>query len=193
MRSARAAVVPTLVAALALLAAPPAAGQENGEDEGHVPRSGFWLGGGLGGGVDHDGNGGGAAYFRLGGTLGPGLLLGGDVVGHSREVDVTGGADADLSRGNVTASLLLYPAEQGDFFVKGGLGFAYTELTQEQGDLTVSTDDTGLGLTLGAGYDVQLGDGNLFLTPNLDVLLQSFDGLEASDTLFLLTVGLGFR
>lgn len=189
-------VAAAALAGLALLASSPAAAQ----DDGHVPRSGFWLSGGLGGGINEDGNGGGAAYVRLGGTLGPSLLLGGEVAGLGRETtatvrrgDVIEEEEADVTRSNVTASLLYYPSEQGDFYLKGGLGFATLQVSVEQGDVTVSTDETGVGLTLGAGHDVQLGDGNLFLTPNVDVLLQSYDGLGAPDGLFLLTLGIGFR
>lgn len=187
-------VVPAvLLAGLALLAAAPAAAQD--DDAGaHVPRSGFWLGGGIGGGVDDEGNGGGGAYLRMGGTLGPRLLLGGDAVGFSRDVESPGSDDAEMNRTNVTASLLFYPSERGGLFVKGGLGFAYAEFSEDLGDATVTFEDTGLGLTLGAGYDAQLGDGNLFLTPNLDVLLQGIDGGDVLDeSFFLLTLGIGFR
>lgn len=193
MRSRRAAtVLSTLVAALALLAAAPAATQE-GDADANVPRSGFWLSGGLGGGVDDEGNGGGAAYLRMGGTLSSRLLLGGDAVGFSRNVESPASGDARMSRSNVTASLLYHLSERSDFFVKGGVGFAYAEFSEDLGDATVTFEDTGFGVTLGAGHDVQLGDGNLFLTPNLDVLLQGFDGTENVSTLFLLTLGLGFR
>lgn len=200
MRSTRAAALWTLIlVALATLAAAPAAAQE-GEADAHVSRSGFWLGGGLGGGVDDEGNGGGAGYLRLGGTLAPNLLLGGDVLAFTRDAtatvregDLIVEEDAEVAHSNVTASLLYYTSDRGDFYLKGGLGFAVREFTVERGDVTISSEDTGIGLTLGAGHDVQLGDGNLFLTPNLDVLLQGFDGTENVSTLFLLTLGLGFR
>lgn len=200
MRSPKPTIVSsTLAAALALLAAAPAAAQEDG-DGAHVPRSGFWLGGGLGGGLDDEGNGGGAGYLRLGGTLAPNLLLGGDVLAFTRDAtatvregDLVVEEDADVAHSNVTASLLYYTSDRGDFYLKGGLGFAFREFTVERGDVTISSEDTGIGLTLGAGHDVQLGDGNLFLTPNFDVLLQGFDGTESVSTLLLVTLGLGFR
>jgi hypothetical protein len=48
MRSTGAAALSTLVLAdLALLAASPAAAQDDDADDGHVPRSGFWVGGGA--------------------------------------------------------------------------------------------------------------------------------------------------
>lgn len=198
MRSTRPSIVLSalVLAALTLLAAAPAAAQDDAGDDGddtHVPRSGFWLGGGIGGGLNDEGDGGGAGYLRMGGTLSPRLLLGGDAVGFSRDVGPAS-ADARISRSNVTASLLFFPSERGDFFVKGGVGFAYAEFSEELGDGTFTTEDAGLGVTLGAGYDVQLGDGNLFLTPNLDVLLQVSGGPDVQhEGLFLLTVGLGFR
>lgn len=57
-----------------------------------------------------------------------------------------------------------------------------------------TTDEQAPGTTFGAGYDIQLGGGNLYLTPNLDALVQyPNDGLSDPEAGLLLTVGIGFR
>lgn len=169
---------------LVLLAAVPLHAQEAPRH-----RSGFWLTGGLGGGVDADGEGGIAGYLRLGGTLGPRVVLGGEGIAFT----VDEGDDATLTRSNATATALFYPVAENGLFLKGGIGFATAEASVEQGDVTITVSDEGFGATLGAGYDVHLGDGNLYVTPGVDVLLQSFDDIEGNTSLFLFTVGIGFH
>lgn len=102
-----------------------------------------WLGGGLGGGVNDDSNWGGGGYFRIGGTLGQNLLLGGEAIGFVREE-----RDVTLSQANATVVALLYAVESG-FFVKGGVGFATVEASVSEGDVTVSGSESGFGSTLG--------------------------------------------
>lgn len=155
-----------------------------------APHSGFWLSGGLGGGItdgDSAGDDGGpAAYLRLGGTTSDRVLLGGEIIGLSRDV-----GDATVSQGNSTFSVLYYPASPGGFFAKAGVGFASAVVSTDVGGGTFTSDESGLGLTFGAGYDVRIG-GNLYLTPNLDILVQSFDEF-ADSNLFLFTLGIGFH
>lgn len=184
MRSASDTVGAVALAGLVLLAAAPLHAQDAPRH-----RSGFWLTGGLGGGVDGDGEGGAAGYLRLGGTLGPRVVLGGEAIGFT----VDEGDDRTLTRGNATATAVFYPVAENGFFLKGGLGFASAEASVEQGDVTVTVSDEGFGATLGAGYDVHLGGGNLYLTPGFDVLLQSFEDIEGNTSLFLFTVGIGFH
>ncbi len=165
-----------------VLGAPEAtAGQERPDDA--RTHRGVWLGGGLGGGVDDDGNGGGGGYFRLGGTVGPRILLGGEAIGFVREED-----DATLSRGNATFVALFYPAERG-LFLKGGLGFSTVVATVSEGDVSVSVTDSGFGSTVGFGYDVRIG-GNLYLTPNADMLIDVIDGDATLVWLFTLGIGM---
>lgn len=153
------------------------------------PRSGFWLAGGLGGGLDEDGEAGGAAFIRLGGTPDRHWLIGFEGIGYGRDAD---GVDATISRSNSTLVALYYPDVRGGWFLKGGVGFAHTEVERDVGEGTLTVSDDGLGLTLGTGLDFRIG-GNLFLTPGFDVLLQTGDDFEGAQPLYLLTVGIGFH
>lgn len=155
-----------------------------------APHSGFWLNGGLGVGVtDEDvagDNAGPAFYLRMGGTPSDRVLLGGEVIGFARSV-----GDTDVSLGNATFSVLFYPNSPGRFFVKGGVGWASAIVSTEVGSGTFTSDEQGFGLTFGGGYDIRIGR-NLYLTPNVDVLVQSFDEF-ADSNVFLFTLGIGFH
>lgn len=154
---------------------------------------GLWLSGGLGGGtVDNDeggfssneDDGGPAVYFRMGGSVSQHILLGGEVIGMTIDRD-----GADVSFANATLTLIYDPALPGGFFAKGGIGFASVMTSLDIGDGTFTTDEEGFGVTLGVGYDIRIG-GNLYLTPNVDFLLQTYsDDRDASMALF--TIGLG--
>jgi hypothetical protein len=142
-----------------------------GAQDKHV-HQGFWIGFGIGGGVnlsdalDNDQLVGGSGYLRLGGTPSQRVLLGGEAVGWaaSQLNDVA-------SRSNAMFIVMFFPSENGGFFIKGGVGAAAVARVTTA---TVQTE-TGLGLAGGLGYDVRLGS-NLYLTPNLDLLFQYFDG-----------------
>lgn len=172
----------TIALGLALGVAPTASAQATPAPE--RTHRGVWLGGGLGGGLDDDGNGGGGGYFRIGGTPSQKLLLGGEAIGFGREEN-----DVTLSQGNATFVALLYPSERG-FFLKGGVGFATVEASTSEGDVTVSVTESGFGSTVGLGYDIRIG-GNLYLTPNADMLIQVIDG--DSLLLWLFTLGIGMH
>lgn len=58
--------------------------------------------------------------------------------------------------------------------MKGGIGFASRDVSVTEGNVTVSTSSDGFGLTLGSGYDIRLAR-NFFLTPGVDVMLQTID------------------
>lgn len=182
--SAIAAVV--AVAATCLLLAPaPAAAQSSGGSGTH---HGFWLSGGLGGGVNDNGDGGGGFYIRMGGTLSQHLVIGGEAIGMSRDASGT-----TISQGNALFDVLLYPSPTSGGFLKAGIGFATYQVSDEIQGVTVSADESGAGAVLGAGWDIHLGSGNLYLTPNADVLFQEFHGFDTVDTIFLFTVGIGFH
>lgn len=154
-----------------------------------APHSGFWLSGGLGGGTtdtDSDDDSGPAAYLRMGGTPSDRVLLGGEIIGMSRDV---GGST--VSQANTTFSVLYYPSSPGGFFAKAGAGFATAVVSTDVVGGTFETDESGVGLTFGAGYDVRIG-GNLYLTPNVDILVQTFDDF-ADSNLFLFSLGIGFH
>jgi uncharacterized protein involved in copper resistance len=109
------------------------------------------------------------------------LLLGGELAGWARRQDGT-----TVSRGIAAGTLYIYPVRRG-FFLKGGLGLAtFTfEVSGPVADVTLT--DGGFGALFGGGYDVQLGR-NLFLTPNLDFLVQVINDNTA--VVGLLTIGL---
>jgi len=156
---------------------------------------GFWIGFGIGGGVNTAENlddarrGGGAAYVRLGGTLSQKVLLGGELSLWGRQEDTFLGRESlTVTRSNATFTVMFFPSEKGGFFLKGGLGAANVESEA----LGVKVTERGAGTTLGLGYDVRLGR-NLYLTPNIDWLIQTFeqaDGATISNTLVLFTLGL---
>ncbi|MGD8495238.1 MAG: hypothetical protein PVF05_03550 [Gemmatimonadales bacterium] len=177
----------TMTMAALLLVAPMSArtalAQHRRAPAGH---SGVWLSGGLGGGTTSDDEGGAAGYFRLGGTTSRNVLLGGEVIGLSYDE-----GDAQVSFGNATFDVLYYPAPAGGFFAKGGIGFASVTVSQDIAGGTFTSDDQGLGLTLGVGYDIRIGS-NLYLTPNVDLLHQRFDE-DREATIWLFTLGIGMH
>ena len=94
----------------------------------------------------------------------------------------------------VTSSYLnvvayVYPAPAGGFFLKGGLGFATLggEWSAFDG-VGFSTTENGLGVTLGAGYDIGFG-GRFGLTPHADF---HYGGFE-DGSMNLIRLGLGFN
>jgi hypothetical protein len=170
-----------LAASLLTLAVSTAAAQEK-------PRHDrFWFAFGLGGGwnafnvdfneitrtwhLDFDGPRGAAGYFRLGGTVNQHVLFGGEALVFWRD------NNNEIQRVNVTATALLYPGSQGGLFFKGGFGVAGSE--DERGD------SSGVGATLGAGYDFRIGQ-NMFVTPNFDLMLQMFEEHTTGSLLFTL-------
>ena len=150
----------------------------------------FWFGFGLGGGwnafnidrdhitgnwhFDFDGPRGAAGYLRLGGTVNQHVLFGGEALVFWRE-----DPGSEIARVNATASALIYPSARGGLFFKGGFGVAQHEAE--------AIDESGVGTTVGAGFDLRIGR-NLFVTPNLDFMLQLFE--ENTNASLLFTLGL---
>lgn len=156
------------------------------QDGGRAPAEhvGLWLSGGLGGGTTSEDDDGPAGYFRIGGSVSEHVLLGGEVAGMTYDVNGT-----NVSFANATFTALFDPALPGGFFAKAGVGFASVMTSLDIGGGTFTTDDEGFGVTLGVGYDIRIG-GNLYLTPNFDLLLQTF-GDDRDASLVLFTLGLG--
>lgn len=130
-------------------------------------RNGFWIGFGLGygsakpscdgcGTLNSEGSW--TGHLRLGGTLSPQLLLGGDFVAWSKSE--SGGT---LSLGNATATIYYYPMPASGLFLKAGVG-ASAFHGEFSGTITATADGAGLGFTLGAGYDLRVGR-NISITP----------------------------
>jgi hypothetical protein len=175
----------TIIAAFFLLVmtAGSAAAQGNPQT-----REGFWISFGFGYGSlgcddcedeeDEDRLSGGSGYLRMGGTLSQRLLIGG-------EINVWGKEEGNVSFtvSNITPVLIFYPSADGGLFLKGGLGLANADV--ELGPL--SGNESGVGLTLGAGYDARVGR-NFALTPYFDIAVSSFDGISFNRYSF----GLGF-
>jgi len=169
------------VVAAVLYAASPLTAQEDPQ------RSGFWISGGLGGGVapyDMYGDADRASlafYLRLGGMPNKSVALGFESIEWGFE---------DYGRSNSTFTVMVYPGGR-DFFVKGGVGLGVVQFPR-------ATDQTGYGMTLGAGWELRL-PANLYLTPNLDLMLTvvgtgsvepELGPVKAVSSLLLVTVGI---
>ncbi len=142
-------------------------------------RKGFWIGFGFGGGLSSpgtfvsDGERGAAAYFRMGGTVNDHVLFGGQTQVWWRQEQ----PGFDTQRVNVTATALIYPSTTSGLFFKGGFGVTTVEEFVVVG--------TGIGTTLGVGYDFRLGR-NFYVTPNLDLLIHLLENSTSSSLLFTL-------
>jgi hypothetical protein len=168
---------PTLLlltlAAVAALAPTPAAAQHT------QTRQGFFFSGGLGYGsmgLGCDGcerlgrEGGVNGYLTLGGTVSRHVLLG---------IETNGWVKSSTGNwqtlGSLMATAYFYPRTAQGLFVKTGLG-----VSSLIGDYNVLDQDlamkSGLGLLLGAGYDVRIGGGNTSVTPYVTYVRGSFDG-----------------
>ena len=153
---------------------------------------GFWISFGVGGGrnynKDLDGGDldGGGGYLRMGGTPSEQILIGGEVIGWTRQEN--GGT---LARGNATFTIEFYPSRDGDFFIKGGIGGGSLQVSSTALGTTVTQSQNGAGETIGIGYDVRVGH-NLYITPNLDFLFEQVTnaGLTTHNAISLLTIGL---
>ena len=152
---------------LLVLAAPLAAQSEH-------PHRGFWIGFGLGAGVnlttalDNESRAGIAGYLRLGGTPSQSILLGFESIGW---------AEGEDFRGNGTFTVVGYPSRQG-LYLKGGVGFATLGHSETSGNTTTSTSVSGFALTSGLGYDIKIGR-NIYLVVGADVLTQFFKAQTA--------------
>jgi hypothetical protein len=149
-------------------------------------RQGFWISGGIGAGLDNNSEKGGAAgYLRLGGTVGK-VLLGGEANGWTRSEN-----GVSLLRSNTMFTAMVYPSLVGGFFIKGGLGFSVIRVSGDVGGFSASVTENGFGSVLGLGYDIPLGP-KLSLTPNLDLLTQTWDPGAGTEThsMLLFTIGI---
>jgi hypothetical protein len=154
------AIVSSLLAATVVLAL--GVGQLGAQQS--QERKGFWIGFGAGyGSVDVSCDGCGnqdrlgsvSGFLKLGMTLRPNLLLGGEVNAWRKK---SSGITETL--GNLSAAIYIYPWTNGGFFVKGGGGLASYLASGSGPDLT----GTGWGLLAGIGYDLRVGR-NISITP----------------------------
>ncbi|HXE57611.1 MAG TPA: hypothetical protein VNK43_06385 [Gemmatimonadales bacterium] len=174
-----------------LLAVPTLAAQEHGGGLREISpneRRGFWIGFGLGAGVEsYDVAGDGAGYtddltrptfyLKLGGTPSQSVLLGAELFAWGHD---DGGVEETLSQALFIVQW--YPARRGAFFLKGGLGIADNRF--DDGVATVS--NTGVGLVAGAGYDIRVGR-SVSIVPTIDLVGQGYDDYRER----ILNFGLG--
>jgi len=132
-------------------------------------RSGLWAEFGRGGGNVHLGCAscaeptvtyGRSGYLRVGGTLTPRILWGGELFTlFDREFgSAEDGTALTLDNSAISTIVLWFPWRGGIFF-KGGLGLAHTELIAPLSDESpeqILTTGTGSSLTFGIGLDVPL-------------------------------------
>ncbi len=133
--------------ALALLSSGPLVAQSS------QVRHGFWLGVGAGWGsfaiscstcVDTGRETTLMLNLRMGGTVSPKLLVGGELVGWGKSE-----SGHSVTAGNITFGAYFYPMEESGLFVSGGFGVsAYSQST------TIYA--TGTGFTVGTGYDIRV-------------------------------------
>lgn len=129
-------------------------------------RQGFWIGLGLGygkayatcSGCGTASDGGFTGFLKAGGTLSAKTLFGGAVNTWTKS---SSGRTEII--GNVTGSIFYYPAPVSGFFVTGGVGLSYYDLTGYG-----ATNSSGWGLRAGAGYDIRIGQ-MTSLTPVADL------------------------
>lgn len=136
-------------------------------------RQGLFVGVGLGWGsldVTCDGcavdrESGFSGNFRIGGALSDKLLIGAESEGWYKSVD-----GASISFGTLTASAYFYPSSKG-LYLRGGIGLAVLSAS----DGGFSDSDTGLGFSLGAGYDIPVAR-KTALTPYANWMFGNFEG-----------------
>jgi opacity protein-like surface antigen len=153
-------------------------------------REGFWIGFGLGGGSAGQScnlvcdslsrQTGFSGYLKIGGTLSPKILLGGESSGWTKSESGT-----TVRLGNLSAAVYFYPAPATGFFLKGGPGFS----VYSADDGTDKESGTGFGFTLGAGYDIRVSR-NISITPVANFLWGSIGDVKSGD---LSTQGLGLK
>jgi hypothetical protein len=107
-------------------------------------------------------------YLRLGGYVRPNLFLAGETNAWFADASNTG---SDYI-GAIMAVAQWYPNVQQGWYLKGGLGYAYSDLIgQVCPDYCYYSNVTpsGLGISLGTGYDLRVAR-NFALTPYLNYL-----------------------
>jgi hypothetical protein len=174
------------LAALIAAAATPLAAQ--GRDRGLVElpdrplRSGLYLTGGLGDGLEQyryhdlpdytDWLSSPAAVLRIGGTPNANVRIGGELFGWWNTT-----YDTDLQENTTetfTALLLdaqFYPARRSGFYLKGGIGIGHSGTSFQ---LEESIGKSGFVFSAGAGYDIPLSR-HLSIAPTVDFYQGSFN------------------
>lgn len=148
-------------------------------------RSGLWLSAGIGGGAEafdakdglgwSDDRGGAIGYIKLGGTVSPSLRIGAEFQSWTSRYQAQG-YDRSLSSLMVIAQW--YPAAQGDFWLRGGVGIARAEVDYAPGvNGGVGFRSDGLATAIGLGYDFRLAR-NVALVPTIDLTAHRYDNVD---------------
>ena len=153
-------------------------------------REGFWIGFGFGyGGLDItcelcevDRESGLSGYLKLGGTLNPGLLIGGQTLGWTKE---EGGIT--VTQGSLTGNLWWYPSSSGGFWLTGGAGLAVIDADAGIGG---SDNETGFAALAGLGYDIRVGR-NISIVPSATWQFGFYDDFGAN--VLQLALGITFH
>jgi len=131
-------------------------------------RNGFLIGFNLGGGSaeveweaddlvlsSDDRENGGAGNFRIGYAMTPEVALAFEAHAWARTYDIGAGNEATVSFSVAGPSVTWWPGGQG-FFLRGTIGVGRIRVEVDTGPLTVTGEDSGLGLALGLGYEWRL-------------------------------------
>ena len=146
-------------------------------------RGSYVIGIGLGGGIanidivgvtdeDNDENGG-VGYFRFGRAVSDNLILGLEASGWGAEKNIDGD-DTDLALGHFSATLTWFPGNGGTY-LRGGAGFAGSEVKAVQGTRTVSKEEGGFALLGALGYEWRITQ-HLALGPEIEYVYLHIDG-----------------
>lgn len=143
-------------------------------------RKGFWISFGLGAGsydllcegCTYDAKTDLSGTLRMGGTVSPNVLVGGETMGWTHTEN---GVDEFAS--SLSGVVLFYPSTTGGLFLKGGLGLAMYDATDGSDDLTA----TGFSISGGIGYDIRVAK-NFSLTPFVNALYGTSATLKAGGT-----------
>ncbi len=171
------------VAVCSTFLAPQGLSQERHSRLREVPRNerdGFWIGFGLGGGTEQfelDNDPAGYSqeitrptfYLKLGGTPSQSFLIGGELFAW---VNDAAGVTETLSSAMFIAQW--YPARQGAFFLKGGVGITDNSFEFDDG---FRSSKTGFGGVVGLGYDIRVGR-KISIAPTVDFIGHKYDGFE---------------
>lgn len=144
-------------------------------------REGFFGAVGLGGGSESfdandglgwsDDKGGAVGYIKVGGAVSQSLLLGAELNGWAARYQRQG---YDRSLGSLMFIGQWYPAAQGDFWLRGGLGWARDNLSIYGTTGDINSHENGTAFALGLGYDFRVAR-NVSITPSLDLQGQRYD------------------
>lgn len=128
-------------------------------------RAGLWGAVGLGYGSlscgSCDGREGGfSGNGKIGGTLSRQFRLAAGTNGFYKSSD-----GVTTKGGAFTGQVLWFPGGN-DFYLVGGAGYGWFEVSADVQGFSISSDDGGLGLVLGAGYDFPINQsGSLAISP----------------------------